>query len=230
MEVEADPLHQSQLQDSTSVEETNQAMTESLVCSGIRSLAIGDESLSQKGEDKLLQVVNKKLSKDDNDATEVGRKLIPMAHEMDGIISSSSYITKLLSNLTNEKLWNELTQYLRDAAKTIIEHKGGITEGCILVIIMFGYRLVKRYLELFLGERILQFIEDIVKATYKVFKEFGILTWIASVGGWAVLAAWRMDSMIVHQICNGLTRGLWGILGVGATAAAAFCAYKAISH
>ena len=230
MNVEADPLHQSQ--DSTSDEETNQAMTESLVCSGIQSLAIGDETLSPKGEDELLKVVKKKLPMDENDAITVGKKLIPMAHEMDGIISSSPYITELLSRinnqLTNEKL-NELTQYLKDAVKTIIEHKGGITEGCILVIIMFGYSLVKRYLELFLGERLLQFIEDIVKATYRVLKEFGILTWIANIGGWAILAAWRMDTMIFHQMYNGLTRGLWGILGVGATAAAAFCAYKAIS-
>ena len=224
MEVEADPLHQSQ--DSTSDEETNQAMTESLVCSGIQSLAIGDETLSKKGEDELLKVVNNKLPTDENDAKIVGEKLSGMADVMDRIVSSSSYITKLLSN----KKINELTQYLKDATKTIIEHKGGITEGCILVIIMFGYRLVKRYLELFLGERLVQFIEDIVKATYEVFKEFGILTWIANIGGWAVLAAWRMDSMMVHQIYNGLPRGLWGILAVGATAAAAFCAYKAISH
>ena len=231
MEIEADPLHQSQ--NSTSDEETNRAMTESLVCSGIQSLAIGDETLSQKGEDEISKVVKKKLPMDENDAIIVGKKLSSMADEIDGVIFSSSYITKLLrrisNQLTNEKL-NELTQYLKDAAKTIIKNKGGITEGCILVIVVFGYRLVKRYLEHFMGKKLLEFIEHIVKATYEIFEEFGILTWIASIGGWAVLAAWRMDSMIVHQICNGLIRGLWGILGVGAAAAAAFCGYRAISR
>ena len=227
MEVEATRLHQSQ--DSKSDEETNQAMTESLVCSGIQSSALCDESLSKEGEYNLLEVVNKKLPKDTNPATEVGKKLANMSDEMDNLITSNSYIDKMLRTLTNVTLQNELTQFFKEATKKVIEHKGGITVGCILVIVMFGYRLVKRYLELLFGERILQFIESIVKAIYEVFKEFGILNWIARIGGWAALAAWRMDSSIIRQISSGLTRELWGLLGIGAAAAAAFCAYKAIS-
>ena len=227
MAVEASRLHPSQ--DSKSDEETNLAMTESLVCSGIRSSAMCDESLSVEKEHELLEVVNKKLPEDENDATIIGKELAGMANKMDHMISSIPYIDRIIRSLTTETIKNELTKFFKEVTKTVVEHKGGVTEGCILVIVMFAYRLVRRYLELLLGKGIVQFIENIVQVIYDVFKEFGILSWIASIGGWAALAAWRMDITILHQISDGLIRSLWGFLGVGAAAAAAFCVYKAIS-
>lgn len=227
MEVEAPRLYQSQ--DSKSDEEINLAMTKSLVCSGIQNSAMCDESLSVEGEKELLKAVNGKLPKDENAATKVGKKLANMAHEIDGILSSDSDVDKIVRTSTNETVNDELTDFFKRVTKTVIEHKGDVTEGCILVIVMFGYRLVKRRLEHLLDEGIVQFIESIVKVIYDVFKEFGILSWIAMIGGWAALAARRMDSMIVNEISSGLTRSLWGFLGVGAAAAATFCVYKAIS-
>ena len=229
MEVEAPHLYQSQ--DSKFDEETNLAMVESLVYSGIQSLAERDESISIEREKDLKKVVKEKLpSGVDNDGTKVGKELAYLVDEIDGIISNS-YIDRIVGTLTNETVTNELTKFFKEATQTVINHKGGVTEGCILVIVMFGYRLVRRYLELFLGESILKFIEDMVKVIYEIFKEFGILSWIASIGGWAALAARGilMENTILHQISDGLIRSLWGVLGVGAAAATAFCIYKAIS-
>lgn len=104
-----------------------------------------------------------------------------------------------------------------------------ISEGCILMIVMLGYCLIRKYLKLLLGEGILEFIEKIVKFVYEVFKKYGILKWISKMGGWAALALKRMDIAIIQEIHNGMPREIWGIIGAVAAVIAGFCMYKAVT-
>ena len=219
-----------QPQDSKSDEEADQVMTESLVCSGMKSLATCDDTLSQDEERKLVKVVKDKLPKEDNPGSRVGKRLADMADEIDGIIASDSDINNLPRTLKNKESWDQLKQYFTGASEQIVGPDRNISEGRILMIVMLGYRLVKRYLMSLLGEEILECIEKIVSLIYEVFKRYGILNWILNIGGWAVLAARRTDVTMLHGIYNVIpVKGIWGILGAGATVVAGFCMYKAIT-
>ena len=148
-----------------------------------------------------------------------------MTEEIDGAINLNPDIQHAL----HIRAWDQLKQHFMSASKQIVGPDKNISEGCILIIIMLGYSLIRRYLKLLLGEGILEFIEKIVKFVYEVFKKYGILNWISKIGGWAALAARRMDYMIILEIYNGIPSGIWGIIGAGAAAITAFCMYKAVT-
>ena len=201
----------------------DQEMIESMVYSGIESLATSDDSLSQDEESQLVVIAEGKLEKKENPGKKIGKYLAEVADEIDTKLTSNCVIgeTEL------EEPTELLKQFFMEAAMQIIGPNGNITIGRMLVIIMLGYGVIKKYLKLLVGDSIIRFIKTTVKVIYEVFKKFGIFKWIVTTGGWAALAMTRMDINILHEICSGLTRGAWGLLGAGAAIVAGFCLYKA---
>lgn len=99
-----DDLHQPQDTD----EETDLAMTESLVYSGLESLATTDNTLNQDEESRLVEAVENKLPKGEQNAgIEIGKRLCEMAEEIDGAIRLNPEIQYAIT----KKSWDQLKQY-----------------------------------------------------------------------------------------------------------------------
>ena len=202
----------------------DQEMIESMVYSGIESLATSDDSLSQSEESQLVIIAEGKLEKKENPGKKIGKYLAGVADEIDTNLTSNRVVDKIVESVEPTEL---LKQYFMEAAKQIIGPDGDITAGRMLMIVMLGYGVIKKYLKLLVGDSIMGFIEKTVKVIYEVFKNFGIFKWIVTNGGWEALAMIRMDTKIIHEIYSGLTSGVWGVLGAGAAVVAGFCVYKA---
>ena len=200
----------------------DQEMIESMMYSGIESLATSDDSLSQDEESQLVIISEGKLEKKENPGTKIGKYLAGVADEIDTKLTSNCVIDEIKLKEPTEPL----KQFFMEAAKQIIGPDGNVTAGRMLMIVMLGYGVIKKYLKLLVGDSIIGFIETTVKVIYEVFKKFGIFKWIITAGGWAALAMTRMDINIIHEIYSGLTRGAWGLLGGGAAVVAGFCLYK----
>ena len=201
----------------------DQEMIESMVYSGIESLATSDDSLSQDEESQLVIIAEGKLEKKENPGTKIGKYLAGVVDKIDTKFTSNCVIDEIELKEPTELL----EQFFMEAAKQIIGSDGNITKGHMLMIVLLGYGVIRQYLKLLVGDSIIGFIEKTVKVIYEVFKKFGIFKWIVTNGGWEALAMIRMDTKIIHEIYSGLTSGVWGMLGAGAAVVAGFCVYKA---
>ena len=117
-----------------------------------------------------------------------------VADEIDTNLTLNRVVDRIVESVEPTEL---LKQYFMEAAKQIIGPDGNITAERMLMIIMLGYGVIKKYLKLLVGDNIMGFIEKTMKVIYEVFKNFGILKWIVTNGGWEALAIIRMDTKII---------------------------------
>lgn len=199
------PVADHQQQDEQSLEETNKSMTRNLLLSGVQNLAISDESLTQQEETQLVSATKVTLGETVDPAVEVGQDLRGLADEVDSILDDVKGIIDGLLDQDREVSTQKLLSFITNMVGEIV--KNGISKGVVMTIVMVAYALIRNYLKRYINEDILDFIENMAKLLYQVFVKFGIIDWILSIGGWAVLKS------MTRNILSGLKKSHWVVIG-----------------
>ena len=82
----------------------DQEMIESMVYSGIESLATSDDSLSQSEETQLVIIAEGKLEKKENPGTKIGKYLVGVADEIDTNLTSNHVVDTIVESVEPTEL------------------------------------------------------------------------------------------------------------------------------
>ncbi|XP_065891166.1 uncharacterized protein [Dysidea avara] len=187
------------------VREDHEEQTRHLLLSGVRNLAQTDESLTHQEETQIVSATTVTLGETKDVAVEVGQELCGMADEVDGLLEDVKDIVDNLLDQDSEMSIKKLGEFFMKMMEQTFQK--GISKATMMIIIMFGYALIRRYLKRYIDEDILRFIEQIASLLYQAFIKFGVLDWIMCNGGWDML-----KSMTHH-----ISKAQWVILaGAGA--------------
>lgn len=203
----AAPVRDLQQQDEECSEETHKTMTRNLLLSGVQNLAMSDESLTHQEEVQLLAATKVTLGETVDPAVEVGQDLRGMAEEVDGLLNDVTQIVEGLLDDNHELSAQRLLEFFMTMAQEIM--KNGIKKAVIMIIVMVGYALIRRYLRRYVDKDILDFIEKMASFLYQIFVKFGILDWIMTNGGWKMLKS--LTSGTFWAVIGGMALVITGI-------------------
>ena len=200
--------------------DTNEVMTRDLMLSGVQNLAISDESLTQEEETQLVTATRVTLGETENPAVEVGQDLRGTAEEVDGLLNDVREVIDSMLDEGSEVSMQKLTEFFMAAGGEVL--KNGVTKGAVMITVMVGYALIRRYLKRYINEDILTFIEKMASFLYQIFMKYHVLDWIMQIGGW------KMFKSMTSSILSGLKRSHWAIIGSVALLITGVSAYNFI--
>ena len=194
------------------VRENHKEETKHLLFSGVRNLAISDDSLTQQEQTQILDATHNEQNNTDG-ATEAGEDLRGMANDLDGllVLDDFKFVRDFIDGVfdeDNETLMDRIKQFFLELIQQV--RKKGISKATVMILIMVGYALIRCYLKRFISENILTFIEKLAPILYQAFQESGVLEWIIRNGGWGKLKSFRIKKEWVFPIALAV-----GIIGVG---------------
>jgi len=203
--MEVAPVEDQQKQDEESSEVVNEQLTKNLLLSGVQSLAMSDGNLSSGEQTQLISATKVTLAETEDTAVEVGRGLLDMAEEVDGLLDDVKDIIDSLLDEGSEVSAQRLSGFFMQIVEEIV--KNGISKAAVMIILMAAYALIRRYLKRYINEDILQFIEKLASLLYQAFVKFGILDWIMQNGGWTILKS------LTGSIFEKIKKQHWAIIG-----------------
>ena len=196
------PVADHQQQDEQSIEETNKSMIRSLLVSGVRNLAIFDESLTQQEERKLVSATKVTPGETVDPVAEIGQEFCGLADKIDGILDKKAII--------NDSRDQDKEIFMKIVGEIVKKEK---TKGVVMTVVMVAYAFIRNYLKHCINEDILNFIESVAKWLYQVFVKLGVIDWILSIGGWE-----KLKSMTSYKKSHWAIFGIVGLVITGVSA------------
>ena len=173
------------------MQEKDQVMN--FISSGIKGLAKNDKELNEEQRSVVVKAIKDEEPKDEEPACEVGGILRRVASEID--LKCGAQLVKWHKEGNSKKI----EEFYQGAVREVLsddnqnhtsgdhatEHhgsKGYLSAGQIMVIAVFGYKIIQPILKAanYVYSSVVWFIKKIINLIYDTLEKFGATRWITS--------------------------------------------------
>ena len=174
-------------------EEKDERELKQIVYDTVENLTLNDPDTT---EAKLIfdstQEAKKESNTDDQDESmkNCANKLIVVAEEVDGVADKCA--DQIVTEVPTENVLATLKDIFSKLSSLVF--KDGVTLGKICVLLLFAYKLVKKFLrkligisDRVLGKKVTEFIIHCTNVLVAAFLQYKVLEWVRSNGGWQKL-------------------------------------------
>ena len=165
------------------------------------------------------QEAKKESNTDDQDESikNCANELIVIAEEVDGVVDK--YLDQIVTEIPTENVLDTLKDIFSKLSSLVF--KAGVTLRKICVLLLFAYKLVKKFLRMLrgiservLGKKVTEFIIHCANVLVAAFLKYKVLEWVRSNGGWQKLLqhAWKRSEWSLWIIVVGACAVIVAIL------------------